>query len=305
MVIDKITNDKIIKEIIRRVVTNSEESHRLVIQEILDEKFIDFCINFFKKIVAKKLENEVIDVDWYKKEFLNKNLNKEDIAINSGLNMKSINNAYNTSAKPQVIQASLDHYESFYATIEKLIEQGGNLEIELNIKFKGVSVELNVSESLIVINALAVKRAAISGGLWSFSGKNAEKPLVITLCKLYDVPQNFYSETGEKSLREVDFFITDFNNKEHKVEVKLMGRGNPESADVIHARKTEIFIADRLSDLNKTQFDEVGVHWVALNDFDGYKRFKKILEFYNIPHSNHPTNIEEKVNLILDEMFQI
>jgi len=63
----------------------------------------------------------------------------------------------------------------------------------LTIKFKGVSVDLNINESLIVINSLAVKRAALRGGLWSTAGKRVEKPLMQTLCKLYDVPnENYY-----------------------------------------------------------------------------------------------------------------
>lgn len=300
---DDQTKNKIIKEIIRRVILNTGESHRLVVQEVLDEEFINFCIDFFKKIVDKKLSGEPIDVDWYKNEFLNEKLSKDDIAVNAGLNMKSITNAYNTSAKLTVIKASLDHYESFCDTIERLIEEGGNLEIELTIKFKGVSVDLNVSESLIVINALAVKRSAIAGGLWSFSGKNAEKPLVTTLCKLYDVPQDFYSEIGPESKREIDFYIISKDGIPRRTEVKLMGRGNPESADVIHARNTEIFVADRLSNLNKEQFDERGVQWVALDDEGGYKKFKDILDYYEIPHCEDPINVSEKLDNILDEMF--
>ena len=212
-------------------------------------------------------------------------------------------NAYNTTTKGTVIQASLDHYESFCNTIERLIETGGDLEIELTIKFNKVSVDLNVSESLIVINALAVKRSAIAGGLWSFSGKNAEKPLVTALCKLYDVHDKHYSGYGPASRREIDFYLISDDGEAHKTEVKLMGRGNPESADVIHARSTEIFVADRLSDLNKEQFDEVGVQWVALNDEGVYKRFKDVLNYYNIPHSDDPIDVEEKLNGILDEMF--
>ena len=57
---------------------------------------------------------------------------------------------------------------------------------------KGVSVDLNVSESLIVINTLAVKRAALRGGLWSTVGKSVEKYLMLTLCKLYQVPETNY-----------------------------------------------------------------------------------------------------------------
>jgi len=300
---DQKTKNRIIKEIIRRVILNTGESHRLVVQDVLDEEFINFCIDFFKRIVDKKLSDEPIDVDWYKKEFLNEKLNKDDIANNAGLNLKTITNTYNTATKSTVIQASLDHYETFCNTIERLIKDGGDLEIELTIKFKGISVDLNVSESLIVINALAVRRAAIRGGLWSFSGKNAEKPLVTALCKLYDVPQEYYSEVGPASQREIDFYIISPDGVQHKTEVKLMGRGNPESADVIHARKTEIFVADRLSDLNKQQFDEANVQWVALDDNEGYKKFKNIMDYYNIPHCEHPSNVSDKLDSILDEMF--
>jgi len=76
---DQKTKNRIIKEIIRRVILNTKESHRLVVQEVLDEEFINFCISFFKRIVSKKLSNEVIDVDWYKKEFLIEDLDKVDI----------------------------------------------------------------------------------------------------------------------------------------------------------------------------------------------------------------------------------
>lgn len=295
--------DRVIKQIIRRVILNTGESHRLIVQEVQDEEFISFCIDFFKKIINKKLTDQPIDVDWYKQEFLNEKLDKDEIAHNAGLAMKSITNAYNTAAKAKVIEASLDHYENFCNTIERLIAEGEGLEIELTIKFKGVSVDLNVSESLIVINALAVKRAAIVGGLWSAAGKNAEKPLVTALCKLYEVPQKYYSEVGAASQREIDFYIISYDGVEHKTEVKLMGQGNPESADVIHARKTEIFVADRLSDLNKEQFDEAKVQWVALNDVGGYKKFMDTLDYYNIPHSSHPADVEGKLDSILDEMF--
>ena len=296
--------DRVIKQIIRRVILNTGESHRLIVQEVQDEEFISFCIDFFKKIIDKKLTEQPIDVDWYKQEFLNENLDKDEIAHNAGLAMKSITNAYNTSSKAKVVEASLDHYENFCNTIERLINDGEGLEIELTIKFKGVSVDLNVSESLIIINALAVKRAAIVGGLWSAAGKNAEKPLVTALCKLYDVPQEYYSEIGPASQREIDFYIISSDKAQHKTEVKLMGKGNPESADVIHARKTEIFIADRLSDLNKEQFDEANVQWVALNDDEGYKKFEDILNFYKIPHSCSPNNVADKLDSILDAMFK-
>ena len=158
------TKNKIIKEIIRRVILNTNESHRLVVQDVLDEEFINFSIDFFKRIVDKKLSGGSINVDWYKKEFLNEKLNKDDIANNAGLNIKTITNTYNTASKPTVIQASLEHYETFCNTIERLIKEGGDLEIELTIKFKGVENRWTKKRHLLKLSVVVacLKHTALS-----------------------------------------------------------------------------------------------------------------------------------------------
>jgi hypothetical protein len=173
---------------------------------------------------------------------------------------------------------------------------------------KGVSVDLNVSESLIVINTLAVKRAALRGGLWSTAGKSAEKYLMLTLCKLYQVPENNYNashfvkDKGKKVDREIDFYLLN-NGKEYLCEVKLMGKGNPESADAIIARDTNVFVADTLSQQNKNQCDQLGVNWIALRDKDGYKRFGLALEKLSIPHTKYNGDLDVDLSKILDELF--
>jgi hypothetical protein len=49
-----------------------------------------------------------------------------------------------------------------------------------------------------------------------------------------------------------------------------MGAGNSESADVIFARNTDVFIADTLSLQNKQQLDDLDVLWVELRTHNGY-----------------------------------
>ncbi len=203
------------------------------------------------------MNSETITIDWYKQHFiLDDSLDKTDIAINSGLNMKTIGNMYNTTRKNIVLDASKEHYDSLHQSISELVKEDLDLDLLLNIKLKGISVELNVTESLIVINTLAVKRAALRGSLWSKAGKRVEAPLMLVLCKLYEVSsQYFQKETvGKKTTvnyeREVDFFLIS-NDQEYKCEVKLMGKGNPESADVVIGRDSKVFIADKLSDTNK------------------------------------------------------
>ena len=196
--------------------------------------------------------------------FLNSSLDPSEIAINSGLNKKTITNMYNSASKEIIIDASNNHYDILYNSISELVENTSEIDLTLNIKLNGVSVDLNINESLIIINTLAVKRAALRGGLWSTAGKKVEKYLMITLCKLFSVSEKHFSQTNiPESMREVDFYLIN-NGKYFRCEVKLMGKGNPESADAIFARKTNIFIADKLSDLNKKQADNLNTYWVVI-----------------------------------------
>ena len=173
------------------------------------------------------------------------------------------------------------------------------------IEFRGVSVDLNISESLIVINTLAVKRAALRGGLWSTAGKRAEKYLMLTLCQLFDVPSKYYSQVDNpKSMREVDFYLKN-KDKNYRCEIKLMGKGNPESADAVIARDSSLFVADTLSDLNKRQLDQLKVEWIELRNENGYQKFTSILEKFNIPYTNFQENLDEKLSRILEEIFNM
>jgi hypothetical protein len=239
---------------------------------------------------------------------MDENLPSDDIAITSGLNQKTIGNMYGTATKTIVIEAANEHFESLYNSIQSLVEMEKEIDLTLTIKMKGVSVDLNVSESLIVINTLAVKRAALRGGLWRKKRKSAEKYLMLTLCKLYQVPENNYNaahfvkDRGKKVDREIDFVLLN-NGKEYLCEVKLMGKGNPEGADAIIARESNGFVADTLSQQNKNQCDQLGVNWVALRDKDGYKRFGLALTKLDIPHTNYNGDLDTDLPKILDELI--
>src|SRR3989338_1029235 len=247
--------EQVAKNIIRKLLKG--EDYRIEVVTLINAEFLQFAVDFFKKIVDAKLKNKGITADWYKKEFLNPNLPTRDIAINSGLNEKTIHNMFNSSTREIVIDASNEHYDTLYEAIKNLVETEHDLELTLTIKFKGVSVDLNVSESLIVINTLAVKRAAIRGGSWSTAGKRVEKPLMQTLCKLYGISDKNYALKikgqdleGDEFEREIDFYLIEGKNQ-YKCEVKLMGIGNPEGADAVMARDSKVFVAGKLSDTNK------------------------------------------------------
>jgi len=300
--------EQVAKNIIKKLLKG--EDYRIEIVTLIDAAFLQFVVDFFKKVVDAKLKNQDISIDWYKKEFLSTELPANDIAINSGLNKKTIHNMFNSSTREIVIDASEKHYDILYESIKNLVDTEHELELTLTIKFKGVSVDLNVSESLIVINTLAVKRAAIRGGSWSTAGKRVEKPLMQTLCKLYGVnKKNYALKIKGKKLkedefqREIDFYLIEGKNK-YKCEVKLMGIGNPESADAFIARDSKVFIADKLSDTNKKQLNSRKVEWVELRSNGGFKKFETILENLKISHTTLTNNFDKNMESVFREIFQ-
>ena len=292
--------DQVIKNIIKKLINGQD--YRTEIIALINAEFLQFSIEFFKRVVEAKLSRKKINEDWYKNVFLNSSLDPSEIAINSGLNKKTITNMYNSASKEIIIDASNNHYDILYNSISELVENTSEIDLTLNIKLNGVSVDLNINESLIIINTLDVKRAALRGGLWSTAGKKVEKYLMITLCKLFSVSEKHFSQTNiPESMREVDFYLIN-NGKYFRCEVKLMGKGNPESADAIFARKTNIFIADKLSDLNKKQADNLNTYWVELRSKNGYLKFQEILKELEIKTKFNSSNLDEKLDIILNDV---
>lgn len=300
----------LLKNIVRNLITGNT-NYRHDVLALIDSSFLQYTVDFFKRIAEAKIENEKLDLDWYKKHFVdNPDLSSADRAINAGLNMKSVQNMYGSSKAEILIGAANDNYEMLLSTINKLIDYDDSLDISLSIKFNKISVDLSLSESLLVINALAVKRAALRGGIWSTAGKRVELPLMIALCKLYAVPEENYelmpSGKSYRKLeinRQIDFYLNTEGSSFYKCEVKLMGKGNPESADVTYARGTKVFIADTLSRKNITQFNNERVEYIHLNEKDGYKRFGLVLQHLDIPHVLFSGELKTRLDHILDEII--
>ncbi len=297
--------DAIVQKIIRKLLHGDD--YRIEVITLLNAEFLDYAISFFKQVVDARLENQAVTVDWYKKELLNPNnpnLSPNDIAINSGLNHKTIVNMYNSATRTIVLDASSKHYELLYQAISSLVENDHEIDITLTIKFRGVSVDLNINESLIVINTLAVKRDALRSGLWSTAGKRVEKPLMTTLCQLFNVPAEHYNlKNIPKSKRQIDFYLRgETPQQQYKCEVKLMGRGNPESADGGIAKGAHILVADKLSDLNKRELTGLGIEWVELRAVDGYKRFLTVLHKLKIPGQDFTESLDSRLDRIFKSL---
>lgn len=141
---------------------------------------------------------------------------------------------------------------------------------------------------------------------------------MITLCKIYSVPEDNYAvklkskakkvkapidlDTDIDFEREIDFYLVK-DELNYKCEVKLMSKGNPESADAVIARSSKVFVANKLSDTNKKQLNSLGVEWVELRTDAGYERFVKVLRTLKIPHRSFEGNIDSKLNEIFNEIL--
>ena len=284
------------EEAVRKTVSKllCGSDYRDEIINAVNAQFFDFCIKFFREIIDAKYDGKNINMAWYSEHFIDAdNIPPEDAAIYAGLNRKTITNIYGSSSREIMIDAARNNFAYLRAILDELENDSANdLAVTISISRNDVAVKLSLTESLLVINALATKKLQLRGGAWSAIGKRVEKPLVDELCKRAGVPEEYIDRENfrrDKSLpydRETDYRLRSITGKICRVEVKLMGKGNPESADMTIARDTDIFIADTLSEQSQSQLKERGTEYLTLR---GNGRivadFVKILDRLNIPHA--------------------
>ena len=284
--------DSVINNTVSKLLLGKDYREEVV--NAINASFFDFMIDFFKKIVKAKMELQNITIDWYKENFIiNNTIDTSEVVINSGLNKKTVTNIYGAASKNIMLNAAETNYDYLNSLLKELEKDVRNdIIININIKYNDVSVSLSLSESLIVINTLATKKIQLRGGAWSSIGKKVEKPLLNKLCELCGIPNDYidnknFIKDKEKSFdREIDYKLKSFSGKWYKIEVKLMGKGNPESADATIARDSDIFIADTLSQQNKNQLKSRNIKYLVLkNNKNIILDFKEILRKLEIPHN--------------------
>ncbi|GAA8089044.1 hypothetical protein Neuguinea78_08760 [Helicobacter pylori] len=241
------------------------------------------------------MHDKSIDFNWYQ-QYVMDNKDLKDIAILCGTNIKTIFNTYGTSTKEVVLNIAQNNLKYLYEILQNLENNNmADLGINIKITYKDISVNLDLKESLLVINALATKKIALRGSAYSMIGKRIEKPLMLELCKRCGISESHIDATNFKKSkkleydREVDFKLYNKDkSKVYRVEVKLMGKGNPESADVVIARDTNVFIAHTLSEQNKQQLENLNIVYLELkNNSNILLDFKRLCNRLDIPLISH------------------
>ena len=88
------------------------EDYRQEVINAINVSFLDFAIDFFKKIVEAKIDDKDINFDWYKANFINSDLlSSDESAIYAGINKKTINNIYGNAKKDVVLDVANANFE--------------------------------------------------------------------------------------------------------------------------------------------------------------------------------------------------
>lgn len=289
-----------IHSIIRHLLTNRITDDLLPVPD--KAAFGEFCIQFFKEIAFDK----AAALDLREREphkVYSMDTDDDDVIV---LDPVSSVEVALLPTKRVTAEVSIAYPEELPETMTVLLRSDrSDIEYRPILKRNGVGLHLSLDESLIVVNTLAAKHAEIRGGAWSGLGKRLELPLMLTLAKLCQVPPSHYAGkglTGES--REVDFHFLSNSGDQFFCEVKLMGKGNPESADSTIARRSNIFIAQTLSDKNKSQLTNRGHHWVELGAQDGYRRMFTVFTYLDIPCIEFAGELESALDEIIPEVFE-
>lgn len=259
-----------VEELIR-LALNGRDCRDVVIG-IIDEAFADDAVRFFQEMAIVKFGTETITFDWYRERFLDKEIDNVELT----------------------------------ESLESLLDE--DVGIDLSLTWRGVAVHMDLNETLVAINALAIRRAGIRGGACSAVSGQVEAPLMETLCSVFEVDPRFYaySSRADDLVREVDFYLLPPDGGRTRCEVKLTAAGNPDGGDGPIARGGRVFVAIALSEQNQTVCDNDDTMWTQLRTANEFLRFQDTLSELGIPHAHldqnedHANRIERAIRATFD-----
>ena len=137
----------------------SGKDYRDEVINAVSAEFFDFTLEFFRQIVDAKLHGRDIGMSWYRERFIDGDIAPDEAVIFAGLNRKTVTNIYGTSAREVMLDAARNNFTYLRGILVGLENDAdNNLAVTITISHNDISVKLSLTESLIVINALATKK---------------------------------------------------------------------------------------------------------------------------------------------------
>jgi len=172
------------------------------------------------------------------------------------MNDKTVKNMTGGTSKNEVcLEIGKKNLESFRLLFSE-IEDKSPYKIKIIIKKDNEQVELDDLESILFVNIISAMKLTIQGGAWSEVGKQTEKSLLYVIFTILGIPEDDYilifDEMKKKGLvenREIDAIVFNKDKEPITIELKLLGIGNPEIGDEALARKVDLFLIDRSTEM--------------------------------------------------------
>lgn len=264
------------------------EDYRPYVLATINSRFLDNVRSLTSQVFEFKLKGD----DWID-NLLNNMYKREgkrsqfELLWFTGLNNKTVRNMAGSSSKNVILDMGKKNIATFRRLFNEADKLLGEYEILITIKKDNEQVVLDPIESAIYLNMISTMKLTIQGGAWSEVGKQTEKGLLYTIFKILNIDDNsyviIYQKMKEKGLagdREIDGIVFGSENKPLSIELKLLGIGNPEIGDEALARKVDLFLTDRLTDMMVKQASKIGVKVIQFRNDDPSHTLDEVFEFF-------------------------
>jgi len=303
------------KELISRIIHSIliGQDYRTFVLATINKRFIDKV----EELTAEIFEYKKRGDNWLEKllEDTSRKKGKENkfkLLWYGGLNDKTVKNMTGGTSKKEVcLEIGKKNLESFRLLLSE-IESESPYKIKIIIKKDNEQVELDDLESIIFVNIISAMKLTIQGGAWSEEGKQTEKSLLYVIFTILGIPEDDYilifDEMKKKGLvenREIDAIVFNRNKEPITIELKLLGIGNPEIGDEALARKVDLFLIDRLTEMMIKESEKIGVKVIEFRQENPLKEIYKFFSSKNVncnePEDMTSEELKEKIEQIIKD----
>ncbi|UYZ40531.1 MAG: CfrBI family restriction endonuclease [Candidatus Methanospirare jalkutatii] len=302
---------ELISKIIHSILTGQD--YRTFVLATINKRFIDKV----EELTAEIFEYKKRGDNWLEKllEDTSRKKGKENkfkLLWYGGLNDKTVKNMTGGTSKKEVcLEIGKKNLESFRLLFSE-IEGESPYKIKIIIKKDNEQVELDDLESILFVNIISAMKLTIQGGAWSEVGKQTEKSLLYVIFTILGIPEDDYilifDEMKKKGLvenREIDAIVFNKDKEPITIELKLLGIGNPEIGDEALARKVDLFLIDRLTEMMIKESEKIGVKVIEFRQENPLKEIYKFFSSKNVncsePEDMTSEELKEKIEQIIKD----
>jgi len=304
------------KEFISKIIYSilTGQDYRTYVLATINKRFVDKAQELISEVFEYKRRGD----NWLEKllDDTSKKRGKENkfkLLWFGGLNDKTVKNMTGgTSTKEVCLDLGKKNIKALQLLLEEFEKSEDLYQIRIIIKKDDAQVELDYVESLFFVNIISAMKLTIQGGAWSEVGKKTEKGLLYVIFRLLKIPEDTYilttDEMKKKGLvenREIDAIVFGRDKEPLTVELKLLGIGNPEIGDEALARKVNLFLIDRLTEMMIEESEKIGVKVIEFRQenplLEIYKFFKSKNVSCSPPEKMTLKELEDEINGIIKE----